>query len=500
MSNENDSSNNSRPLDAAELGHLRNLVDRNEIRRTYADLLRRFSPETHPAEFQQIRAAYETAIRYARSSKPADDRADKSNAEPPQQPASQTPADFRDEPQIDPTKSPRLLRSFETSQDQSPANEAFAADAGSDVLPAESKPSKLLEIWSAFSLGPSRDVVRLMEIACEDRNASTDAFVMLFWMEKLRPDFGSGIPAYQVLVKALRRYPADWRLHELLSRETCDDLRATTLESFKQVNEVIRDVRLLTRYLELRWSILCERSSWVQLRTELEIARPRISFSHRPQWIDLLLTINEYLVLSQDFTGADLLKSVVSEIGTSFDLLNSFRTRLEYLDVLNGIRAQRVDYKLTDPLSRLVTSQRHSERTHFVRELFTLVRQWVGSPIEGLNIVSRLGNYFSYAFWLLRSYLSLLPYAPVLSGNDSPELLLAFRSRFRTFTASDYKVARLHFLLFCRDECISFSQLLSLLQQEVSTEPLLAPNLSEFEKDLPLQVTCECIHSFLCSC
>jgi hypothetical protein len=45
--------------------------DRQELRRRYSRLIRQFKPETHPAEFQQIRAAYEsldTQVRYGNAS------------------------------------------------------------------------------------------------------------------------------------------------------------------------------------------------------------------------------------------------------------------------------------------------------------------------------------------------------------------------------------------------------------------------------------------------
>jgi len=490
MSEQNESSENNEQLDPVELRHLRNLVDRNEIRRTYAKLLRRFSPESHPAEFQQIRAAYETAIQSADWHKSATANIDENETRLPSELSSW------------------ILRKHSVS----PQDPSFERAAESPERPESSKHVyqsvndhdtelrwKLSNIWREFSSNPSTEQSESLRTLCDDQMTSPESFLMLFWMEKLRPDLGNGTLPFQVLLRAIRRFPTDSRFHQLHRREMTEDLRATTFESLGKVLDAMRDLDQLARCLDLRWSILCERSSWTQLRQELDLLRPGLSNSQRVLWIDLLLTVNEYLVFSSDATGQELLKDISTEVATSFDLQDRFQRRLEKLDILTDICQQRFSYTLSDQLSRLITTRRHSERTSFVQDLFVMVRTWVGAPIEGLNLVSRLSVNFLYAFWQLRSYIQLLPVPPELTADDSPELLLALRSRLQGFCDIEYRLARQHFLNFCRDECIDGQQLLRLLRTAVSSKIRLTRNLAEFERDQSLQVTCFCIQSFLCA-
>lgn len=490
MSEQNDRSENNERLDPAELRQLRNLVDRNEIRRMYAKLLRRFSPESHPTEFQQVRAAYETAIQCAEWHNSANADVDENETTLPSELSSWILRNHSVSPQV-----PSFERAAESPDRPQRSNRIPHSVNKHDTVLRE----KLSGIWREFSSNPSAEQSESLRTLCDDQIAWPESFLMLFWMEKLRPDLGNGTPPFQVLLRGIRRFPSESRLQQLHQREMAEDHRATTFESLGKVLDAMRDFYQLARCLELRWSILCERSSWVQLRQELDSLRPRLSNSQRILWINLLLTVNEYVVFSQDATGQKLLKDISTEVATSFDLQDRLQSRLESLDILTDICQQRLSYSLTDQLSLLITTRRHSERTSFVQDLFVMVRTWVGAPIEGLNLISRLSVHFSYAFWLLRSYIQLLPVPPELTADDSPELLLALRSRLQGFCDTEYRLARQHFLTFCRDECIDGQQLLRMLRAAAYSEIHLTGNLADFERDQSLQVTCFCIHSFLCA-
>lgn len=489
-------------LSPEDLRNLRNLSDRNEIRRTYAKLVRRFSPETHPQEFQQIREAYENAIRSAEwkrliiaeetSTVDAADTAEVSGT--PEQPPLLEGSKAHPELHSTPPATPRQHNDSQDSNSHSQPKEDF--EGGHKTL----SPTKTQEIWSQFKSAPTSAVVQSMLEACEGVHSSPDAFLMLYWMEKLRPDLGRGLSAHEVLLDGLRRYSNDGRLHELLFRETEDDPRARDPESLQKVLTVYEDVRRLPGYLRLRWAILSEGERWVQLRTEMDVVRPRLSVSNRSHWVDLLLTINEHLIFSTYPAAKALLESIEQEIGASFDLQKLFRHRLELLDVLTFVWTAKSSYSFHDPLSRLLTSRRHTARTQFRQEAFGIIAGWISWPTQALDSMTRLANEFADAFWLLQQYMDLLPGAPELSPDDAPELTLAIRTRVAEFCEIDYAFSRVHFLVVCRDECIPPNQILRLLRTLASEIPAIKRNLQLFEADTPLLVACHCFYSFLCSC
>ena len=502
MSSHPSEPDNGDSLSSEELRHLRNLSDRNEIRRVYAKLVRRFSPETNPQEFQQIRAAYEIALRSAEwkrlmiaeetSTVDAGDPAEvsRTHGQPPLIAGSEAEAQMRS------TRAASPLRHGDSQDLNSSTQTEEELEGGNKRLSA----SRIQEIWSEFKSAPTSGVVQSMREACEDSHSSPDAFLMLYWMEKLRPDLGQSVAAYEVLLDGLRRYSDEVRLHELLFRETEDDPRARDLESLQKVLTVYSDVRRLSGYLRLRWAILSESERWVQLRTEMDVVRPRLSLSNRWHWMDLLLLINEHLIFSNYPAAKVLLESIEQEIGASFDLQQSFRHRLELLDVLYSLWTAKSSYKFHDPLSRLVTSRRHSTRTQFRQEIYGILAGWISWPTQALDSMTRLANEFSDAFWMLQQYMDLLPIAPELSPDDAPELILAIRTRVAEFCELDYAFSRGHFLVVCRDECIPATQILRLLRTLASEIPAINRNLRLFEADAPLLVACHSFHSFLCSC
>ncbi|MEO9931525.1 J domain-containing protein, partial [Rhodopirellula bahusiensis] len=83
------------PHDPRSFFDLAEDFDRRDLKRAYGKLIRQFKPETHPQEFQRIRAAYEqleNAERYGRSQTESQNAADawKSGAASEPQPKSDT--------------------------------------------------------------------------------------------------------------------------------------------------------------------------------------------------------------------------------------------------------------------------------------------------------------------------------------------------------------------------------------------------------------------------
>ena len=81
------------PHDPRSFFDLAEGFDRRDLKRAYGKLIRQFKPETHPQEFQRIRAAYEqleNAERYGRNQAESQSAAEawKPNTNPPPQPES----------------------------------------------------------------------------------------------------------------------------------------------------------------------------------------------------------------------------------------------------------------------------------------------------------------------------------------------------------------------------------------------------------------------------
>lgn len=288
MSEESLNGESNHRLAAEELRRLRELPSRSEIRRAYAKLVRRFSPETHASEFQLIRAAYETALKQLEWREQAGEMysaASEMIVDPPESLAIETPLP------------PHLQNSNDKSQD--------APDHQSDSTPQQANQhsnqeewlrQELQKLWRDFSQAPNSVQWNEMRRHCEMARTIPEAFLMLYWMQKLRPDLGSRVLPHQILTQALRQFAEDPRFHKLMAQELADDLRSTTNESLSGILNVMRNPVRLADYLRLRWSIIAERSAWVQLRRELNLVRRRLSFEHQRRWIELLLTVVEYVV------------------------------------------------------------------------------------------------------------------------------------------------------------------------------------------------------------
>lgn len=492
MSEEPSNRESGQPLDPSELRHLKGLLNRAETRRAYAKLLRRFSPETHPAEFQQIRAAYEAALQRAEWRERSEDAfslAPEPMPESPIPPAGETgPA----------TNDATALDASQTAPD--PLTQNSASPNNQQGNRESSLRQDLQSLWTAFSDAPDSFQVADVQKLCDAVNTIPEAFLMRYWMEKLRPDPGFGKPPYQFLLEALKRVPEDSRFHRLLAQELEEDFRSTAFELLAPILEVMRNPRRLANCLNLRWSIVAERSDWTQLHQEIEQVRARLAVDHQRLWIELLLTVYEYVIFSADTEGEQLLRVLTSEIETAVDVQNWFRRELEFCDVLLAIRRQSETYGFADNLSRLVTSARHSARTTFRKELFEIVSRWVGAPAIGLSSVSRLEARFPDAFWLFRSYLHLLNIVHDNSIDQSPGIRTALASRLNEFLDSDYVYVRQRFLEFCRDECLRGAHLLEMLREKANTEPRLVRNIDLLQSDKCLLVITECIFAFLSAC
>lgn len=99
------------PHDPRSFFDLAEGFDRRDLKRAYGKLIRQFKPETHPQEFQRIRAAYEqleNAERYGRNQAESQSAAEawKPNANPPPQPESR-PSDTSASDANQPSKRPK---------------------------------------------------------------------------------------------------------------------------------------------------------------------------------------------------------------------------------------------------------------------------------------------------------------------------------------------------------------------------------------------------------
>ncbi|MBL8812640.1 MAG: hypothetical protein JNM43_20920 [Planctomycetaceae bacterium] len=435
-----------------DLNMLSSQTDRADLRKIYARLLRKYSPETRPAEFQRIRAVYEARLKQLHH-EPADSFA------------------WFKSPTAVPAGAPSPIRSQRHVEDH------FA-------------------LWSEFEVNPSESQIDRMRLYWE-RNASATVALMLYWMQKMLQPTAEDAH-FQTILEAINRFPNDGRLWKLYRYESGFVRRLTDSLTLRQIQKSVTSSPTLRRCIQVRWLLLCEQGRWQQLNEEFEELRVALRQDDYTSFVRTQLEILNYALFVKHPWAEQLSRSIREEISKLAVLERSLRSEFDRLDLLTIVHDKGRLTVSPLPLIRLLTERLHSAATDFTNRLFEILRRYIDQPDVWLNEISQVATLFPAAFEVLQTYMEFVSDDDEADYRDDAELDNIIRVRVRELMAGSYEHARNVFITICRDECISFNRLVCSLGRYRQTEPSIFAGLSSLSSDRALQVACQSLFAFLC--
>lgn len=324
-------------------------ADRETIRRSYADLIRRYKPEHFPEEFRRIREAYEIAGRFG---------------------------------------------------EMNPGIIAWTTEpSGHDQL--ASAMSGWRHFWVPEHVREAKTFPEVYALLCDWSRSGADpsSFLTLYWM--LRLDAGLDP----------QRLPVDWILAAFLARVR--DARMQSLyhmELLRRSERCVRgDGQALYRALaddsfcltfgRLRLEAAFDSGCWDFARDELD--RMRATLSHdRAAWILFLLEISKRLPWNEDGPGTALSSDCAAELSTAADLHFKLWDEFDEYDELQSLRADWREARhyldeqgLCRPLLDLIPETCERSVFHWRERLLLAVQAWNASPDAALKALDRLAEF-----------------------------------------------------------------------------------------------------------
>lgn len=459
------------PVSPYEVLGLPRTAERTDIRRAYSALIRRFRPETHPKQFQRVRESFEAVMAAFEA-------------------RSQNSQEIR----IDLTA---LVADDESGKIDAPVS--VSSTTPSVATPGTTTTDTADLIWDRFSKAPDVNQYADLQRLLQSSERSADAFLMGYWMLRLRPDFAPDEKAAMWLICGIESFGADPRLIDLLVDEFRRDADLTEPPISGETSGHILNSELLCIYLIGRWNIIGRRRRWKQLTDEIDRARAQLAMDHSEAWSRILFRVNEMVAFATDAIGTALLESVQREIGSMNLLQQKHFSALDTLDMLSVFRKHQHDVWISGSpaLHQLLLDSTNLNPSAFRRQLFTVVQGWIDSPLEGLNCLTSLAIKLPEAFWLLLRQADGFGYFDDFGIIHDTALLEAVSTMVKSCKHLEYAHARIVIAEFCRDECLSGTTMLGAFLSIKDQLPKAGEFAEALRQDTPLMLTCQLLCKFM---
>lgn len=466
------------PDDAYTLFGIGRSAGMRDLRRAYANLIRRYKPEHHPDEFRRIRDAYEALewqIRWREQNRDSD--ADSESAEESEEPlsglgeetTSQTSNEQADEPQTSGRK------------EKAPLAGTTAAVDG---------------VWrKALREGGDWHAVYRQHVEAAGRSAADEViFCRLYWLLAVAPEVDEA------------RRPVDWLAAGLAQSTAAPRLLTLYFEELKRRPEEVleersRNLLLMARPLwqrsELarrRWRALRAMHRFDEISADLSILRDPF-FSHRDEWMHLLMSVAE-LVAWHDgsATGSKLLGACLSEINSASELhlaLSGALDRHEYVLALAAeYRRCLEDRNREFPMALVRLLPELWLNSDAARlKLMTVLEAWVAHPESALDQLDLLVSESRMVAAFVTDVLASL--APHGDGDDAALAAARERSLERLVAGTDwsrYRETRYKIMHYCLHTGGQVEDILRVLLASPVYESFVNEDIaSQLEKDLALK-------------
>ncbi len=392
------------PRDPFRLLGIQPSDDWKTVRRSYTQLIRRFTPDRHPEQFQLIRAAFERI------------------------------QSWMSQGQIEAIPPYYVITPYE------PVSVGHSAAQPR----TSSEPREDGGYWQLVLEGNlQRAYARLVQEQLRSPDCE-DVCLQLYWLLSVEPALDA------------TREPLNWLIAGIEARGLTCRLFAVLCDEGKCRPQVALDERLaalltqckvnsqLLEFAKWRWSIAVRSRNWLLIHSDMDLLRPRVQ-PGTPDWIRLLLAALNCLAW---LTADPLPKQVVHQIEQELKQVPHSDATLafefERYDLLIGMTSNNWPASMNwrDILCELWLTPR--TESHGI--VLTLVEPWMARPYVALDMLDELTQSNPFAMHYLLECFSTL--ANTNAGPHDEASLRRLIDRFLRSSSEDYSKFRYEVLSF----------------------------------------------------
>lgn len=490
------------PRDPFDLLGVTHEAASEEVRRAYTRLVRKYRPDDHPHEFQQIRSAYELVMRWveARSRSQAPD-VESEREEAVDRPVIELFASAGSQ-SIDP---PQARVENPTTGNASPQLDVAFPESRHDSRGGErNKPTFSESLDAAWNLARdgNADAAFAALIALRDQSPQDpEPWLRLFWLRLISPELDPG------------RFPVEWLIEGLratafsprLQRPYCDELeRSAALIHCEVGYRLLETNAPLERLFDVarsRWRAAVRVNAWPRIDQDLDLLRGRLMIDHPDEWVQQIFTALDYAVWSPHDGARKLAERCQRELAGFRDrelALSHLYERHAYVVELARDPHVAANTLFDETMRRLVRNSWNANYSDLLPDLQQLAQKWLDQPAAALQMVTSFALTSSVGFDQLWRLVQRLP-VPNELRPDRERVAYAIPQITQFMTAVggyEYRAWRVSLLEFCLRELIWPDEILEYLANRKSwrdsTEPMEA-----IRGDAPLYCIVCVVISFL---
>jgi len=472
------------PDDPAVVLGLGGRVDRREVRRAYAALIRIFKPEQYPLHFRRLRDAYEALLVRIQYSGDADGTMDLTPPDESQTSvsnvASRDPTPLADDEQLRPA--------FEPADPDPLSNRRRSAVAD---------PS-----GDAWRLAEQGDIPSAYRRLCElhrQQPENEDACLRLYWLLRLMPDCDPNRDRRDWLLTGLRHHPGDYGLLDLYGGELDDD----PLEALNARGDVLLrlpiPLELLPATLQRRWNALQALGAWQRIVADIDALRTSIPARDRCCWLRLLSAALQRLVWETDPAAREAVELLFREISAHPEDHFALEWDLDRCDFVQRLASAwneiRNDGRLPDDclelLDAVLRPSTNATPEACFAPLMDLLEPLMTDPLEALGWLELLHRNAPIVLCHLLSLLKAVSSGhPAAQPGLEPDAILAAVGEFiRSSDWGIYDAVRRRLILHCLTQHLTTDEVLEALPRLITDQQLAASGLAhKLGGDLPAAV------------
>ncbi|QVL30821.1 hypothetical protein KIH39_18460 [Telmatocola sphagniphila] len=246
------------PANPRELFGLSNRFTREDLKRSYNKLIRRFRPEHHPEQFRKIREHYEFLQR------------------------------FEDQEADDLTATSSLIVNFEPNSFQ-PAFTITSTGPEGHTAP------QLTDFWQMAVDGQLLEAYRGLNRLVTELQATPIHYVQLYWLCELFSEVKNLCPETNWLYEGLKRFGWAEPLTELLRREIFVDATLVNTPEFLELKNLPSTSLHLSHWYQIRYRALWETSDILQFIEDFETLKQHYTEVDEDLAFRLVLQMFDYV-------------------------------------------------------------------------------------------------------------------------------------------------------------------------------------------------------------